>query len=154
MPLRTPSKPVIVIAALACIMAAIGIEARLAQPGGQSPRASAVQAADLVMQDHDDGSVTVTQAGTGALVETVPPATNGFLRVVLAGLVRERRREEMGAPTAPFRLTRWSDGRLTIDDSATGKLIELEAFGPTNEAAFARLLELSRPPPARPSPPR
>ncbi len=51
----------------------------------------------------------------------------------------------MGSPAIPFHLTRWSDGRLTIDDTATGQLIELEAFGHTNEDAFARLLDLSPP---------
>ena len=75
----------------------------------------------------------------------MPHDTNGFLRTVLAGLVRERRRENAGDPATPFRITRWSDGRLTVDDTATGKLIELEAFGHTNEDAFARLLDLSPP---------
>ena len=74
------------------------------------------------------------------------PATNAFLRVMLAGLVRERRREGEGAPSRPFHLTRWSDGRLTIDDIATHKLIELNAFGPSNSGVFARLLDLNRPP--------
>ena len=83
----------------------------------------------------------------GAFVATVPPETNGFLRTLLAGLVRERRREDMGGPATPFRITRWADGRLTVDDTATGRLIELEAFGHTNADAFARLLDLSPPVP-------
>ncbi len=37
----------------------------------------------------------------------------------------------MGAET-PFRLTRWSDGRLSLDDPATDRHVDLEAFGPTN----------------------
>ncbi len=143
------SRPLIVIALLLGVMVAIGLAARLGAPDGQPPAATAVRTADLLMQDHDDGSITVTQAGTGAVVETVPPATNGFLRVVLAGLVRERRREDMGSPARPFRLTRWSDGRLTIDDTATGRLIELNAFGQSNQAAFATMLDLSPPPATR-----
>lgn len=143
------SPPTLAISALAAIVALIAVSTRLASPGGRPPQATPVRSSDLLMQDHIDGAITVTQAGTGRLVETVPPATNGFLRVVLAGLVRERRREAMDAPSMPFRLTRWSDGRLTLDDAATGKLIELEAFGRTNEDAFARLLDLSPPPPAR-----
>ena len=143
------SRPAVVITALAAIMALIAGSTRLASPGGRAPQATPVRSAELLMQDRIDGAITVTEADTGRLVETVPPASNGFLRVVLAGLVRERRREDMGAPSLPFRLTRWSDGRLTLDDAATGKLIELEAFGKTNEDAFARLLDLSPPPPAR-----
>ena len=44
------------------------------------------------------------------------------------------------APVRPFRLTRWSDGRLSLDDPATGRRIELDAFGPTNTAVFAHLM--------------
>ena len=140
------SRPAIIIATLAVIMAGIAIESHRGPPGGEPPAATVVRSADLVMQDHPDGSITVTQAGSGAFIATLPPATNGFLRALMQGLVRERRREDIGSPAIPFHLTRWSDGRLTIDDIATGRLIELEAFGHTNEDAFARLLDLSPPP--------
>ncbi len=139
------SRPTVVITVLAVALIAIGVEARLGTPEGRPPPATPVRTADLVMQDHDDGTITVTQAGTGRVIDTVPRNTNGFLRVVLTGLVRERRREETGTPGTSFHLTRWSDGRLTIDDTATGKLIELEAFGHTNEDAFGRLLDLTPP---------
>ena len=46
---------------------------------------------------------------------------------------------------APFRLTRYADGRLALDDPSTGAHVELRAFGPTNEAAFARLLPAGAP---------
>ena len=137
------SRPALVIAILAIVTVGIGTLARTARHGGEPPAAAVLRSADLVMQDHDDGSITVTEAGTGAMVATVPPATNGFLRALLSGLVRERRREDMGSPAIPFRLVRWSDGRLTVNDTATGRLIELEAFGHTNEGAFARLLDLT-----------
>ncbi len=115
-------------------------------PGSDHPEAKPIRTADLVLQDHDDGSISVFRAGDRHLVDTVQPASNAFLRVVLAGLVRERRREGQGAPTLPFHLTRWSDRRLTIDDSATHRLIELNAFGPDNSGAFSRLLDLASPP--------
>ena len=142
-------RPFIIIVALAVAVVAIGAAARLSDHGGDPPQAKPVRSADLIMQDHEDGSIAVLRAGDHTTVDTVPPATNGFLRVVLAGLVRERRRESMGAPALPFHLTQWSDGRLTIDDDATHRLIELEAFGPTNAAAFERLLDLSSQRPAR-----
>ncbi len=138
------SRPPLVIAFLAILTVGVGVLSRTAEHGGGPPAASVSRSADLLMQDHDDGSITVTQAGTGAPVTTVPPATNGFLRALLSGLVRERRREDMGSPAIPFRLVRWSDGRLTVSDTATGRLIELEAFGHTNEEAFARLLDLAQ----------
>jgi putative photosynthetic complex assembly protein len=107
------------------------------------PAGPPLQSANLVMQDHDDGSISVFNAADHALVDVVPPATNGFLRVVLAGLVRERRREGEGSPAIAFHLARWPDGRLTVDDLATHQLIYLDAFGPTNAGAFGHLLDQS-----------
>ena len=136
------SRPLIVIAVLLAVMVAIAFVSR-GRHGGEPPPAAPVRSADLLMQDNPNGSVTVTQAGTGRLVTTLQPATNAFVRVLLTGLVRERRREGEGSHAIPFHLTRWSDGRLTVDDTATGRLIELEAFGHSNEEAFANLLDLS-----------
>jgi hypothetical protein len=44
------------------------------------------------------------------------------------------------------------DGRLTLQDPATGRNLDLLAFGPTNAALFARLLAAREPqnPPAAP----
>ena len=142
-------RPTTIIAVLAAVVVSIGLAARLLVHVGTPPTARPLQTADLTMQDREDGSIAVARAADGAILDVVPPATNGFLRVLLAGLVRERRREGIGVPSLPFHLTRWSDGRLTIDDDATHRLIELQAFGPTNAAAFERLLDLNPPPPAR-----
>lgn len=138
------SRPLVVIAVLLAVMAAIGLAARFLPHGGKPPAASPVRTADLVMRDQPDGSIVVVTAG-GQPVTTIERNTDAFVRVVLSGLVQERRRE--GSPTVPFHLTRWSDGRLTIDDTTTGRLIELEAFGKTNEEAFGRLLDLTPQPP-------
>ena len=143
------SRPAIVIGVLALAVVGIGAASRLGVRGGGAPSAYPVRSADLMVQDRADGSVAVLQAGDAAPVAVLPPASNGFLRVVLAGIVRERQREGMGSPTLPFRVTRWSDGRLTVADDAAGRLVELNAFGPDNAAAFARLLDLSRPQPVR-----
>ena len=45
-----------------------------------------------------------------------------------------------GEAHTSFRLTRWADGRLSIEDPTTRESYELEAFGSTNEAVFARFL--------------
>jgi putative photosynthetic complex assembly protein len=59
---------------------------------------------------------------------------------VLRGLARERRQHGIGAEP-PFRLTLWANGALSLVDTATGRVIELDGFGQTNRAAFARLLK-------------
>lgn len=94
---------------------------------------------DLLFADRADGGVVITEAGTGRPVAVIAPETGGFLRGIMRGLVREHELAQ-GAAGSSFRLTRWADGRLSIGDPASGEQFELEAFGPTNEAAFAALL--------------
>ncbi len=89
--------------------------------------------------DQSDGSIKVYDAQTGAVVQTVAPGEDGFIRGVLRGLSRQRKRRDIGRE-APFHLIRMGDGRLTLSDPSTGETIDLGSFGPTNEAAFARLL--------------
>ncbi len=39
-----------------------------------------------------------------------------------------------------FELVAWGDGSLSLTDTASGRMIELGAFGPDNRAIFAGLL--------------
>jgi putative photosynthetic complex assembly protein len=81
----------------------------------------------------------VLDAKDGGLVELMTPGTNGFVRIVMRRLARDRMNLGIGAQT-PFELTRWEDGRLTISDPETGHRTELVGFGTTNVEAFAKLL--------------
>ncbi|MBL8672024.1 MAG: hypothetical protein JNK11_15295 [Alphaproteobacteria bacterium] len=103
------------------------------------PDAPEQSARDLRFADRDDGAVAVYEATSGSLVAVIEPGTNGFARGVLRGLARERKRQDIEA-APPFRLTRWADGRLSIEDPQTGRRIDLGAFGPTNIETFARLM--------------
>lgn len=93
----------------------------------------------LRFSDQPDGSVLVTDAAGSAAPVTIAGGGNGFIRGVLRGLARDRRMRGIGQEP-PFRLSRWTDGRLALVDEATGRTIDLTAFGPTNRAAFAALL--------------
>lgn len=100
----------------------------------------------LRFADRDDGAVEVhDEDQADALVHVVPAGTNGFMRGVLRALARARRNEHVG-PEAPFTLSRWSDGQMTLLDPQTGRLISLEVFGPTNARAFAQLLKMDQEP--------
>jgi putative photosynthetic complex assembly protein len=103
------------------------------------PDAQAVSIRDLRFEDRSDGSIAVLEAADRQLVATVAPGTNGFLRSTLRGLARERKRQGIGAEPS-FRLIGRADGRLTLEDPATGRRVDLESFGPTNAAVFARLM--------------
>lgn len=94
---------------------------------------------DLRFVDTPDGAVEITDAETARMVYVAEPGTGGFIRGVMRGLARDRRARGMDR-TLAFRLAEWPDGRLTLDDLATGKQIELSAFGADNRAAFRRLL--------------
>ena len=103
------------------------------------PGSEIVEAQDLRFEDRADGAVVV-RAAAGDVVEVIAPGQGAFVRGTVRGLVRERRREKIGAEP-PFRLSRLADGRLALDDTATGRRIELNAFGPSNRAAFASLMD-------------
>jgi putative photosynthetic complex assembly protein len=95
---------------------------------------------ELHFADRPDGGITVSDAAAGdRVVDIVKPETGYFLRATLRGLAHQRLREDMGA-APPFRLSGWPDGRLTLDDTATGRRVDLEAFGESNEIVFAKLL--------------
>lgn len=105
----------------------------------RTPQDAVIAERMLSFADEKDGGIRVQDASTGQLVAHVAPGTNGFLRGTLRGLARERRRDGIG-PEAAFHLSARSDGRLLLQDPATGRLIDLGAFGPTNAEVFARLL--------------
>lgn len=109
--------------------------------GTQMALPGMVESRDLQFEDGKDGAVLVFDARDRSLVDVLAPGSNGFVRVVLRGLARERRMNEIGA-APPFRLSRFENGQLMLLDTSTGKQIDLAAFGSTNVAAFARLMHV------------
>ena len=94
---------------------------------------------DIRFEDRADGTVAVIAAEDGRVIETMSPGTNGFVRIVMRGLARDRYANGLDEGP-PFTLTRWADGRLTISDTVTDRRIELTGFGKDNVNAFANLL--------------
>lgn len=103
----------------------------------ETPASVPVAAYDLRFSDRADGGIDVAD-DAGRAVGRIESGTGGFVRGVLRSLARARKREGSGSE-APFRLTRWQDGRLSLDDPTTGQHVDLEVFGPTNAATFATL---------------
>ena len=100
----------------------------------------AVKSRDLRFTDRADGAVVIADVKGGVAEVIAPGQQTGFIRGVMRGLARERRAHGIG-DGPPFKLTLWRDGELTLTDSATGRAIEMTAFGSTNRAAFAALLD-------------
>jgi putative photosynthetic complex assembly protein len=99
-----------------------------------------VASRSLRFADRADGAVVIEDAGRGGVAAVIEPGEQtGFVRGVMRGLARERRMRGV-SDRPPFTLTLWRDGQLSLTDSATGRSIELTAFGSSNRAAFAALL--------------
>lgn len=135
--------PIVPLAAMAALVLSclVGVSAvRLSGMSAmQQADAATLSTRQLRFEDRDDGGIAVLDAGNGALLTTVAPGTNGFLRSTMRGLVRERKRQGIG-PELPFDLLGRVDGRLTLVDPGTHRRVDLESFGTTNSAVFARLL--------------
>ena len=108
------------------------------------PTSSVVEVIMLRFDDLDDGGVAVSDAANGQLLYKVEPGTNGFIRATMRGLARERMRSGIGAE-APFKLTRWSNGSISLQDETSGRRLDLDAFGPSNAGAFAQLFATKEP---------
>jgi putative photosynthetic complex assembly protein len=108
--------------------------------GAEMPTSTATSQRELRFEDRNDGGVSVIDAKTGRLTKVLEPGHDGFVRATMRTLARERKRRDIG-PEVPFVLRTHADGRLTLEDPALGRRIDLEAFGPTNAGAFARLLD-------------
>lgn len=104
------------------------------------PAGEPVASRALQFNDHPAGGVAVVDARTGILLHHIQPGEGGFIRGALRGFARERRKFALGSD-AEFQLSGWENGRLTLEDPATSRIIELTAFGTDNAAAFRRYLE-------------
>jgi putative photosynthetic complex assembly protein len=105
----------------------------------REPDARTVVQLELHFADRADGGIAVINARSGQTLDVVH-GEQGFLRGSLRGLVRERKRRGLSR-AEPFQLLARADGRLTLADASTGERIELESFGPTNLAVYARWLD-------------
>jgi putative photosynthetic complex assembly protein len=146
-----PRAALIAVVTLLCVTLLLIAIARRANPApeGNMPSVTAVKPihaeAALHFADRADGAVIISAATDGKVVMVLEPGTHGFVRGALRGLARDRRMQGIGAGP-PFVLTQWQDGQLTLRDTATGRTIDLRAFGVTQTAAFAAILAAARAP--------
>ena len=98
-----------------------------------------IEVRELRFEDRPDGSIAVRDGRDGSTVWTAAPGTNGFMRGVLRGFARERKRSDFGQEV-PFRLVRKADDRMLLEDPTTGRRVDLGSFGRDNAIVFAALL--------------
>jgi putative photosynthetic complex assembly protein len=142
MPQLAPPRPFIR-AALALVAATFALAIASSQFGiGRSTDdyVNAVAQRSLSFTDAPDGGILVHDAVDGSLALTLPKGTNGFLRGALRSLASSRRRGQLSS-TAPFVLTAWEDGRVSLEDPLTKQRIAVTSFGPTQVRSFVALLD-------------
>jgi putative photosynthetic complex assembly protein len=105
---------------------------------GRQRDAQTVAQRALLFQDQTDGGIAIVDAASGATIDTVH-GEQGFLRGTLRAVVRERKLRGLVSDQSLQLISR-ADGRLTLLDPVTGSRLDLESFGPTNAAVFARWL--------------
>lgn len=110
---------------------------------GPTVEPSPVETIAVRFIDRPDGAVVVRHADDDRLLAVLDPGSNGFVRGVLRGLARERKRQGIGMEPA-FEISRWEDGHLSLADPTTAQKVELNAFGPTNVGSFTSLLVAGR----------
>ncbi|MCA3217221.1 MAG: photosynthetic complex assembly protein PuhC [Burkholderiales bacterium] len=139
-PETIPRGALIAIGVLLALTVAATAAVRLSGVDVRAPDAAALQTRALHFQDLPDGGVAVLATDRQTEVARLQ-GEQGFVRGALRALVRERRLRGLDQ-TEPFYLIGRADGRLTLEDRATGQRINLESFGPMHAREFGRLLDV------------
>ncbi len=103
------------------------------------PATPPARVVELSFADMPDGSVRIRNHATGAVITSLPPGSDGFVRGAMRGLAHDRKVRGIGADAA-FQLAEWPDRHLELFDPTDGRKIDLDAFGDINKQAFSRLL--------------
>jgi putative photosynthetic complex assembly protein len=106
------------------------------EPVGQPKASEPVFSRSIVLQGGDAQAVRVLDPAGAVLADL---DHGGFITVIQNGLARERLKHGLSA-TLPVDIVRYANGRLSVEDPATGWSVELANFGADNKAAFERLI--------------
>jgi putative photosynthetic complex assembly protein len=114
--------------------------------GYQAPSSLPQQVADqtrlLQFEDAPQGTVTVRDAMTGEQIASFGRGEGSFVRATLRALVHDRQHKNASLEKN-FRLE-LHGAQLFLIDEATEKTISLNAFGPSNTAAFAAFISTTQ----------
>jgi putative photosynthetic complex assembly protein len=105
-----------------------------------TPQRTAAYTRSIVFRDGPNGAIAVYDQGADQPFVVLPREGNTFMASAIRLLGVRRELKTKAGPDAPFTLTQWSDGQLSLFDPATGDYLELSAFGKTNAATFFQLL--------------
>ena len=105
-----------------------------------SLKRTAVITRPLIFRDAPGGAIAVYDERAGEPFAVLPREGNTFMASALRLMGQNRELRTKAGAEAPFILTLWSDGKMSLSDPSTGDTLELAAYGPTNAKTFAQLL--------------
>jgi putative photosynthetic complex assembly protein len=126
--------------ALATVVALVGLaRTNGLRPDVSLPQETAVSQRLLRFEDAPLGRVIVRDAQTHAVIHQFASGEGAFVRATLRALVNDRKKKGI-TKDDDFRLEAYKGPQLFLIDEASGRTISLNAFGPTNTAAFAAFM--------------
>jgi putative photosynthetic complex assembly protein len=108
-------------------------------PGKPVPTGANIAERSFRIDQQTNGVISMRDARTGAMIGVLKTDGDGFMRGVLHSIALRREKARLSQET-PLELVATAGGRLILSDPPTDTMIDLEAFGSANEAAFAKLL--------------
>ncbi len=131
-------------AALIVTSMVLALVARVTNIGAvRSMAPTVVDSIDLRIESRDDGRLAVIDARADRVLKVIPPGRDGFIQVAFNGLEFDRKARGV-ASDQHYRLGRAEDGSYWLHDLATGRFLQLQAFGHTNAMSFAQFLPAGR----------
>jgi putative photosynthetic complex assembly protein len=121
------------------VLAAAIVTVIIMLPGKPVPTGANIAERSFRIDQQTNGVISMRDARTGAMIGVLKTDGDGFMRGVLHSIALRREKARLSQET-PLELVATAGGRLILSDPPTDTMIDLEAFGSANEAAFAKLL--------------
>lgn len=142
---RVPGAPLKAAALLVLLTVGFALLARTTGVGAtREPVVPALEARSIRLHKEADGSLSVWDSAATLPYAHLTQNDHGFLLGALNGL-RYKRDLAQADQEALYHLTRWQDGRVSLDDPITGIHIAVNSFGPTQVASFEVLFNGTTP---------
>jgi len=137
--IHVPRGPLIGAFLLVALVFGVAIQARVSgKTASEEPVTAVAQQREVRFDPQEDGTLAVVDVDQNREITRLHSDKNGFIFGMLRGIKQKRDVAHTDSMT-PLRITRWQDGRMTLDDPATGMHIAVSSFGPTQIASFQQL---------------
>jgi putative photosynthetic complex assembly protein len=129
-----------IIASVACLALALASLARFTGIGAERiDHGNAVATYPVTIMVDAKDAVAMKSIDTGQVIVGFDKGHGGFLRNTIRAF--DLKRHQMNIePQAPYIVTRWESGRITLNDPATGHQVPVDSFGPMVTKMFAPLV--------------